>query len=162
MSDPFLEGSKTILTKLSPLKVYLFPLTLCMLGNFTCFFVICGFFFFSINFFQKHLSGIPSECQTVWIQIRPDILSGLICVQTICKGYQQISNVTSRGERVKNLYISMCGREKMMRSGLMMHQHIRVICIKAEKRHTAFYLITSLCTYVFQNYWKKCNEISSS
>ena len=26
----------------------------------------------------KILSGIPSECQTVWIQIRPDILSGLI------------------------------------------------------------------------------------
>ena len=29
------------------------------------------------------------ECQTVWIQIRTDILSVLICVQTVCKGYQQ-------------------------------------------------------------------------
>ena len=34
------------------------------------FFVVCGFF---INFFKKNLSGIPSECQTVWIQIRYDI-----------------------------------------------------------------------------------------
>ena len=29
------------------------------------------------------------ECQTVWIKIRPDIMSGLIWVQTFCKGYQQ-------------------------------------------------------------------------
>ena len=32
---------------------------------------------------------MPSGCQTVQIQIRPDILSGLIWVQTVCKGYQQ-------------------------------------------------------------------------
>ena len=43
-------------------------LTLCMLGNFACFFV-CGFFY--IYFFKKNLSGIPSEFETVWIQIRP-------------------------------------------------------------------------------------------
>ena len=34
-----------------------------------------------------------TECQTVWFEIRPDILSGLIWVQTVCKGYQQ----TARG-----------------------------------------------------------------
>ena len=46
-------------------------------------------FFFQNQLFQKFLSGIPSECQTVWIQIRPNILSGLIFVQTVCKIYQQ-------------------------------------------------------------------------
>ena len=40
-------------------------------------------------FFKKILSGIPSECQTDWILIRPDILSGLIWVQTVYKGFQQ-------------------------------------------------------------------------
>ena len=44
--------------------------------------------FSKMNFF-KILSGIPSECQTVWIQNRPHVLLGLIWVQTICKGYQQ-------------------------------------------------------------------------
>ena len=34
-----------------------------------------------------------SECQTVWIQIRPDILSGLIWVQTVHKGYRQTTLV---------------------------------------------------------------------
>ena len=34
------------------------------------------------------LSGIPSECQTVWIQIKSDKLLGLIWVQTVCKSYQ--------------------------------------------------------------------------
>ena len=44
--------------------------------------------FFQINF-QKILSGIPSECQIVWIHIRPDILSGLIWIQTVCEGLKQ-------------------------------------------------------------------------
>ena len=41
--------------------------------------------FFQNHLFRKIILGIPSECQTVWIQIRPDILSGLIWVQTVCK-----------------------------------------------------------------------------
>ena len=32
---------------------------------------------------------MPSECQTVWIQIRSDVTPDLICVQTVCKSYQQ-------------------------------------------------------------------------
>ena len=45
--------------------------------------------FFQNQLFRIILSGIPSECQTVWIQIKPDIMSGLIWIQTVCKGYQQ-------------------------------------------------------------------------
>ena len=60
--------------------------TLCPLGNFSCFFVVC--WLFSKSTFPKILSGIPSECQTAWIQIRADILSGRIWVQSVCKGYQ--------------------------------------------------------------------------
>ena len=36
-------------------------------------------------------------CQTVWIQIRPDVL---IWVQTVCKGYQQMTKVATSGESV--------------------------------------------------------------
>ena len=36
---------------------------------------------------KKNLSQIPSKCQTVWIQIRPDVLSGPdrdpICLQRL-------------------------------------------------------------------------------
>ena len=35
-------------------------------------------FFFKINFFKKKNSGTQSECQTVWIQVRP-----LIWVQSV-------------------------------------------------------------------------------
>ena len=52
--------------------------------------------FFKINLFEIILSGIPLECQTVWIQIRPDVLTGLIWVQSVCKGYKQ----TTLGGRV--------------------------------------------------------------
>ena len=45
-------------------------------------------FFQNLFFFRKILSGLPLECQTVWIKIRPDILSGLVWVPTVCKCYQ--------------------------------------------------------------------------
>ena len=49
--------------------------------------------FFKNQLFQKILSGTSSEYQTVWIQIGPDILSGLILFQTVCKSYQQTTLV---------------------------------------------------------------------
>ena len=49
-------------------------------------FFVC---FFLNQHFEKNITGIPSECQTVWIQIRPeDQMSGLVWVQTDCKGNQ--------------------------------------------------------------------------
>ena len=47
--------------------------------------------FFQKQLFKKILTEISSVCQTFWIQIRPDILSGLILVLTVCKGYQQMT-----------------------------------------------------------------------
>ena len=85
MTEGFAQIGKYSTCSLSPL------LNLCLLGNFPCFFVIC--WFFQNQLFGKILSGSPSECQTVWIQIRPDILSGLIWVQIVCKGYQQTTPV---------------------------------------------------------------------
>ena len=82
----------------------------------------CRKFFFSFNslpprifsvflssgdFFQKILSGMPSECQIVWVQIRPDISSGLIWVQTVCKSYQQTTQEDHEliRDRIKHLII---------------------------------------------------------
>ena len=39
-------------------------------------------FFFQIKFLEKFFQEYH-QCQTAWIQIRPDILSGLIWVQTV-------------------------------------------------------------------------------
>ena len=62
--------------------------------------------FFENELFQKNLSGTLSECQTVWIQIRTDTLSVLIWVQTVCKGYQQTTNVAASEERVKGIWVA--------------------------------------------------------
>ena len=43
--------------------------------------------------FEKNISGLPSECRIFWIQIKPDVLSGLIWAQTVCKCKQQTTNV---------------------------------------------------------------------
>ena len=64
-----------------------------MMGNF---FMI---FFRLFPTFQNQLS----KCQTVWIQIRTDILSVLIRVQTVCKGYQHTTKSPLAG-RVKLLF----------------------------------------------------------
>ena len=59
-------------------------------------------FFFKNNFFEKSNSRsavgkihsrILSGCQTVWIQIRPNVMSGLIMFQTVRKSYQQTTLV---------------------------------------------------------------------
>ena len=44
---------------------------------------------FRNHIFRHILSEIQLECQTVWIHIRPDVLSGLIWVQNVFKSYQQ-------------------------------------------------------------------------
>ena len=62
-----------------------------------------------LSFFKKNLSGTLSGCQTVRIQIRTratestNILSVLIWVQTVCKGYQQITKVTASKEQLNKL-----------------------------------------------------------
>ena len=64
----------------------------------TAYWVIFHAFLSSADFFQNYflkkiLSGIPSECQTVWTLTRPDDSSGLVWVQTVCQGYQQTTLV---------------------------------------------------------------------
>ena len=54
-----------------------------------------------ILLFGCWIFSIPFGCQTVWIKIRPNILSGLIWVQTVCKGYQQTTKVAPSEKRVK-------------------------------------------------------------
>ena len=56
--------------------------THCMMGNLACF--LSSEFFLKIVL-QKN-SGIPLLCQTIWIQIRNDVLLGLNWIQTVCNG----------------------------------------------------------------------------
>ena len=56
------------------------------------------FFLLSADFLLNQLFpiiilGMPSECQTDWIQFRPKVLSGLIWVQSVSKGYEQTTIV---------------------------------------------------------------------
>ena len=59
-------------------------LSICMLGNCSCFYFRL-LTFFKIKFLKINRPWIPSECQTVWIQIKTDILLVFIWVQTVCK-----------------------------------------------------------------------------
>ena len=59
-------------------------LYVCMLGNCSCFYFRL-LTFFKIKFLKINHPGPPSECQTVWIQIKTDILLVFIWVQTVCK-----------------------------------------------------------------------------
>ena len=89
LNDSFIR--KWVLVKSTWHLDYCAPWTLCLLCKFSCFFLVC--WSFQNQLFRKVLSGIPPECETVLIQIRPDVLSGLTWVQTVCKGYQQTALV---------------------------------------------------------------------
>ena len=52
--------------------------------------------FFPKSTSLKFLSGKPPECQTVWIQIRSELLSGLIWVQAVSNSYQRTTLVGKR------------------------------------------------------------------
>ena len=59
----------------------LFNLTLCLLGNCIIMLILLFADFFKINFFKNYFTS-----QAVGIQIRLNILSGLIRVQTVWQG----------------------------------------------------------------------------
>ena len=53
---------------------------------------LCCLLTFSKFIFSRISSRqVLLECQAVWIQIRTDILSVLIWVQTVCKVYEQMT-----------------------------------------------------------------------
>ena len=67
-----------------------------------CFFFILSHFYHCAIFYSGcWIFSMPYGCQTVWIQIRPNILLGLIWIQTVCKGYKQTTNGAPSGQKVK-------------------------------------------------------------
>ena len=74
-------------------------LSICMLGNCSCFY-FRPLTFFKIKFLKINHPGPPSECQTVWIQIKTDILLVFIWVQTVAKGYWQTTKLSTGMQRV--------------------------------------------------------------
>ena len=80
-------------------------LTLCMLDTFSCLCCRLLIFFSKLTFSKKSLRTL-SGCQMVWIQIRTNILSVLMWVQTVCKGYQQMSSVATSIEWTKKTLFS--------------------------------------------------------
>ena len=76
-----------------------------MIGYWVILHIFCRLLIFSykINFFRKNLSRMPSESQTVLIQIRPDILSGLIFVKTVCISYLQTKPVGKELKLIVNM-----------------------------------------------------------
>ena len=78
--------------------------------------------------------SIPSGCPTVWIQIKPDILLGLIWVRTVCKGYISRQQKSPLAGRVK--YKATCWyytfwlkpRLKLISFGSNIFYLARVLC----------------------------------
>ena len=72
--------------------------------------------FFQSKLFQKLIKAYHFSVKIVWIQTRPDSQSGLtdlICVQSVCKGYQQTTKPGASKEKVneKMFYSIMNNKE---------------------------------------------------
>ena len=81
-------------------------LTLCLLCNFASF--LSSAEFFQNQLFRKIISGIPSECKTVWIQIRSDKMSGLIWFQTVSKKLSADDTSKQRVKYIRLFFIPLC------------------------------------------------------
>ena len=74
-------------------------LYICMLANCSCFhFRLLTFL--KMKFLKINHPGPPSECQTVWIQIKTGILLVFIWVQLFAKGYWQTTKLSTGMQRV--------------------------------------------------------------
>ena len=113
-----------------------------MLGNFPCFFGRL-LTVFQMIFFQEHY-----QCQTVWIQIKTDVLSVLIWVQTICKGYQQTTKVAVSLDLGPNCLQRLLADEK---SPLMIEFYL-----------TIFILIAPSNQFEIKPFSQKSQQLSSA
>ena len=77
----------------------MFAVNSCMMGNFATF--LPSGDFSKLTFQNKTKIQEDYQCRTVWTQIRPDILSGLILVQTVRRGNQQMTKVAVAGKELK-------------------------------------------------------------
>ena len=57
--------------------------------------------FFKIDFFKKKYRDTIEV--SVWIQIRPNIMLGLIWAQIVCKGYQRSTELAASRKRVPEI-----------------------------------------------------------
>ena len=72
-------------------------------------------------------------CQTVWIQIRPDNLLGLIWVQTIRKGYLQTRLIGKELIHSLNLHMQLYGGARGQIFGLTsLHLSLYYVCPSRE------------------------------
>ena len=132
-------------------------------------FVVCDFF--SNQPFLKITSGIPSECQTVLIQIRLDVLSGLIWVQTVCKCYQQTTLVDT-GLRVRTQRVAtsepccqtICFSARVTREVRRHFRDIRVPLILSMRNASNMFILNTLLirTSSLRIYWDINCGISDS
>ena len=99
--------------------------------------------FFIINFFLI-LSGRLSECQTVWISIRTNILLSLTWVQTICKGYRQMTKVAASRQRV-------IGRRNNLHHNAIFLQRATRPTVTAPDRESSlfFFLVFFLLLFIY-------------
>ena len=113
--------------------------TLCMLGIFSCYFVVCRYFQHYFIQGLQVLSRITSECQTV-----------LIWVQNVCKGYQQTTQVAA----VKSMdeYFIGCLNLFTGTSDFHLVQLCHFINNHFPNTHKVCHLLSHLCLFV----WLDC------
>ena len=105
----------------------------------------------SANFlqsFKKSFQKYYCNCQIVWIQIMPNILSGLNWVKTVCKDYQQMTAsaccVIFRAFIVACFFKKMLFRKFESRSGPKFWPDLEPICLK---RLSAYNYLCIQCNF---------------
>ena len=106
--------------------------------------------FYKINLFKQFLQDCHQRVKHFGPRSGSEVLSGLIWVLTVCKGYEQTIKGTASGERVNVLAHSLCSISDMVQ----LDRNIIGWARKPEFKPTGFQshseqnLITSLLSYL--------------
>ena len=115
-------------------------LSICMLGNCSCFYFRL-LTFFKIKFFFKKKTkhpGPPPERQTVWIQIKTEILSVFIWVQPVCKRLLAVDRIIHwHAKSYNRLILSV----QYIVSYRDMYMHVYTINIRTLQIHSTCYAL---------------------
>ena len=131
------------------------------MGNFSC--SCCRLLtFYKVS--KKHFINTICNCQMVWIQIMPDMLSGLIWVQTVCKDNQQMTTFAcfvifhvfivvcffSKLAFSKNASRNQSVRKFESRSGPTFWPDLEPICLKGLSANNYLCILCNfVCFYIF-------------
>ena len=131
----------------------------CLLGNFRAFF-LSSIDYLSKSPFSKISLRNTIKVSNSWIQIWPGVSSGLLWVQSVCKGYQQTPKVGKELRWLQRLhvYIAINRMQVLIYKGVdWTHTNLRHFQME-DSSFVGHPEPGKICLHFFSTFWHPCSK----